>query len=136
MSFDERQMTEKGNKKRYKEELLEHFGDKKAVQASLKRYKQRSEEGNAPPVEDPLLDDLSDDDDDFTESQESTLGNYVESEKKIAFIAEQIKHTESKMKAYAQQNTQNTEWVLTGLDLFNKLAMSFFSVSYYVLLQW
>jgi len=108
--LNERQMTEKGNKKRYKEELLGHFGDKKSVQASLKKYKQmRSEEGNAPPVEDPLLDDLSDDDDDFTESQESTLGNYVESEEKIAFISQQIKHTESKMKAYAQQNTQNTE---------------------------
>ena len=41
------------------------------------------------------------DDDDFTESQESTLGNYVESEDNIAFLKGQLDSNKKAMNKLA-----------------------------------
>ena len=76
----------------------DHFDDdREAAKRSIKRYKRSKEIGSTNNTRNAEEEDLSDDDDDFTESQESTLGNYVDSEDNIVFLEGQLDNNKKAM---------------------------------------
>ena len=91
---------EKKKKKGYMEKLVnEHFDDKDTAKRSIKRFKKNNGSGstNNQNAED---EDFSDNDDAFTESQESTLGNYVDAEDTIAFLKGQLDGNKKALKKF------------------------------------
>ena len=95
--------NEKQNKKVFYEELHDHFDDDRdVVRRNIKRYKKQytgsgsngagtGSNNNASNI------DEEESEDEFTESQESTLGNYVETEEQIAFLKKQLESNKKEM---------------------------------------
>lgn len=95
----EEMKKEKQDKKVYMKKLTQdHFDDdREAAKRSIKRYKRSKDSGSTNNTRNAEEEDLSDDDDDFTESQESTLGNYVDSEDNIVFLEGQLDNNKKAM---------------------------------------